>query len=286
MRGPNNVLFTAVQALFDEILFPKCPDMHRPRYTPVAPVNAQGEYNIPPEDNENGDDGGAPFEPAPPGRPVPYQAPPPGPLPKNQGKGWNPDPPVSPELTPPGLTPSELESDDFYVPKTPSPRTPSRDPDSLHGFFNPNPGPRDDPLYDEKLVTYRNPDGSPLNIQYNYTRHGRQLSWDWHNPTAECRFNPAAPAQEWYHWAGCPNLDNAVFEEFLQMDQGPHQTLPTPAAPRQLLNLVVNPLQCSGQQRQPVTQPDNVYGDEAPIDILRHYDAFDMSRPLLDQSPD
>ena len=75
MREPNNVLFTAVQALFNETLFPKCLDMHRPRYTPVAPVNAQGEYNIPPEDNENGDDGGAPFRPAPPGRHVPYQAP-------------------------------------------------------------------------------------------------------------------------------------------------------------------------------------------------------------------
>ena len=65
MRGLNNVLFTAVQALFDETLFPKCPDMHCPGYTPVAPVNAQGEYNIPPEDNENGDNGGAPFGPAP-----------------------------------------------------------------------------------------------------------------------------------------------------------------------------------------------------------------------------
>ena len=82
MRGSNNVPFTAVQALFNETLFLKCPDMCRPRYTPVAPVNAQGEYNIPLEDNENGDYGGAPFAPAPPGR-LPPQAPPPGPSPKN-----------------------------------------------------------------------------------------------------------------------------------------------------------------------------------------------------------
>ena len=75
MRGLNNVLFMAVQALFDESLFPKCPDMCCPGYTPVAPVNAQGEYNIPLEDNENGDDGGVPFVPAPPGRSVPDQAP-------------------------------------------------------------------------------------------------------------------------------------------------------------------------------------------------------------------
>ena len=53
-RGPNNVLFIAVQALFDETLFLKCLDMRCPGYTPVAPVNAQGEYNIPLEDNENG----------------------------------------------------------------------------------------------------------------------------------------------------------------------------------------------------------------------------------------
>ena len=124
------------------------------------------------------------FAPAPPGRSVPRQAPLPRLPPKNQGKGWNPNPPVPPKPTPPGLTPSELESDDFYVPKTPSPRSPSKDLDSSHGFFNPNPGPHDE-LYDEKLVTYGNPDGSPSNIWYNYTRHGRQLSWDWHNPTTE-----------------------------------------------------------------------------------------------------
>ena len=45
-------------------------------------------FRSPLEDNENGDDGGAPFGPAPPGRPVPYQAPLPGPPPRNQGKGW------------------------------------------------------------------------------------------------------------------------------------------------------------------------------------------------------
>ena len=144
MRGPNNVLFMAIQALFNETLFLKCLDMHHPRYTPVAPpVDAQGEYNIPLEDNENGDYGDVPFTPAPPGRFVPGQAPLPRQPPKNQGKGQNPNSPVSQELAPPGPTPSELESDDFYVPKTPSPRSPSRDLDSSHGFFNPNPGPCD-----------------------------------------------------------------------------------------------------------------------------------------------
>ena len=155
MRGPNNVLFTAIQALFDETLFLKCLDMCCPGYTPVAPVNAQGEYNIPLEDNENGDDGGAPFRPAPPGRHVPYQAPQPRLPPKNQGKGQNPNPPAPSEPTPPGLTPSESLSDDFYAPKTPSQRSLSRDdPDSSHGFFDPNSSCFN--LYDKRMIFYEN----------------------------------------------------------------------------------------------------------------------------------
>ena len=288
MRGLNNVLFTAVQALFNETLFLKCPDMRCPRYTPVAPVNAQGEYNIPPEDNENGDDGGALFGPAPPGRHVPYQAPPPWPSPKNQGKGQNPNPPVPPKLTPPGSTPSESESDDFYAHKTPSPRSPSKDDlDFSHRFFNPNPNSCGSDLYDQKQICYENrADPSTLSrIRYNYMRHGRQLSWDWHNPTTEQQYNPAAPVAEWYCSGGHADLDNTVFEEFLQQ-QGSHQTSPTPAMPRQPPNLMVNPPRRSGQQWQPITQPDNVYEDEAPIDILWNYDAFDVSRPSSDQSPD
>ena len=210
------MLFMAVQALFNETLFQKCPDMCRPRYTPVAPpVDAQDEYNIPPEDNGNGDHGGVPFGPAQPGRFVPYQAPLPGPPPKNQGKGPNPDPLVSKKPTPPGPTPSELESDDFYVPKTPPPRAPFGDPDSSHRFFNPNPDPCDPPLYDSKEVMYGNLDGSPSLIQYNYRRHGRHLSWDWHKPTAEQWYNPDTPIQGWYHRAGHPDLDDTVFKEFL-----------------------------------------------------------------------
>ena len=191
----------------------------------------------------------------------------PRPPPKNQGKGQNPYPPVLPEPTPPGSTPSELESDDIYIPKTPSLRSPSMDaPDSSHGFFNPNP---DSPLYDQKQIFYENWDdpSSPSKIRYNYTRHGRQLSWDWHNPITEWRYNPAAPVAEWHRGGGHADLDNTVFEEFFRR-QGSRQTSPTPAAPRQLPNLVMNPPRCSGCQRQPITQPDNVYGDEAPIDIL------------------
>ena len=92
------------------------------------------------------------------------------------------------------------------------------------------------------------PDGSPSNIWYNYTRHGRQLSG-------------------WWRPEGRPDLDNSVFEEFLRQGQQSRQTLPTPARPRQPPQRV-NPPRHSGWQRQPAIRPDNVYGDEAPIDCI------------------
>ena len=101
----------------------------------------------------------------------------------------------------------------------------------------------------------------------------------------ERRYDPAAPIAEWYCGGGCADLNDTVFKEFLQQ-QGSHQTSPTPAAPTQPQNLVVNPPRHSGQRRQPITRPDNVYGDEAPVDISQNYDAFDVSRPSSDQSPD
>jgi hypothetical protein len=59
MRSPNNNIFTAIQALFDKTLFPKCPNMHCVGYTPVGLLSddLQGEHNRP-LDDENGDYGG------------------------------------------------------------------------------------------------------------------------------------------------------------------------------------------------------------------------------------
>jgi hypothetical protein len=63
MRSLNNVLFTAVQALFDETLYPKCPDMRHLGYTPAPdqPDGKQGEYNIPLDENEFGGNRGEPL---------------------------------------------------------------------------------------------------------------------------------------------------------------------------------------------------------------------------------
>ena len=59
MRSPNNVTFIAAQVLFDETLFPKCPDMHCPGYLPVGdPEPQQGEHNTPEGDENDGEGGG------------------------------------------------------------------------------------------------------------------------------------------------------------------------------------------------------------------------------------
>jgi hypothetical protein len=76
MRSLNNNVFTAIQALFDETLFPKCPNMCHPGYTPVGlpPDDLQGEHNRP-LDGENGEHGGGlpPIPVRPAGGQVPWQ---------------------------------------------------------------------------------------------------------------------------------------------------------------------------------------------------------------------
>ena len=117
MRSPNNVIFTAIQALFDETLFPKCPNMHRLGFTPVGlpPTDYQGEHNIPPDD-ENEDHGGGfpqalyqprPLPPQPPAQyypPLPPSSPSSGMLlPKGKGRA----------LTPPDQSLLPLDEDSF-----------------------------------------------------------------------------------------------------------------------------------------------------------------------------
>jgi hypothetical protein len=60
MRSPNNIVFTAIQALFDKTLFLKCPNMRHLGYTPVGlpPDDLQGEHNRPPDDENGGYGGG------------------------------------------------------------------------------------------------------------------------------------------------------------------------------------------------------------------------------------
>ena len=104
MRSPNNIVFTAIQALFDETLFPKCPNMCRLGFTPVGlpPADQQGEHNIPLDDENEENWGGLP--------PIPYA---PAPVYSPQGPpAWLPQgPPANQPPQPP-------------LPRTPSPRGP------------------------------------------------------------------------------------------------------------------------------------------------------------------
>ena len=52
---------------------------------------------------------------------------------------------------------------------------------------------------------------TPLGIRYDYTRHGRQLSWDWHNPVT----GAPDPRLEWSHHAGRNQVLDSTFKEFL-----------------------------------------------------------------------
>ena len=100
MRSSNNIVFTAIQALFDEMLFPKCPNMHRLGFTPVGitPNDLQGEHNIPPDD-ENEDYGGGAIPPA------------------NHDRALY-VPPSSPPHSP-GMTPPSSPSGSICMPQTP-----------------------------------------------------------------------------------------------------------------------------------------------------------------------
>ena len=170
MRSPNNIVFTAIQALFDEMLFSKCPNMCRPGYTPVGltPDDHQGEHNIPPDDENEDHRGNFPQIPyqqraIPPQPPAQYYPPVPPSLPY----GWTPSPKGKGRaLSPSGLSPkSEDEdpfgfapvprNDDMYVPESMTPPVPIR---------RPTP-----PVFGENPVTPRH---DQCNIQH-------PLGWRW-----------------------------------------------------------------------------------------------------------
>lgn len=104
MRKPNNVIFQAVMALFDEFMFPNCPDNKSPGHTRIG-HEYPSEDNIPPE-NGGWFDGGAyppniPYAPAgniPPQGPQGPLIPPVLPVPQQplQGLQGAHQPPIQP----------------------------------------------------------------------------------------------------------------------------------------------------------------------------------------------
>ena len=91
MRKPNNIIFQAVTALFDEFMFPNCPENKSPGHTHIG-REYPSEDKIPPEDG-GWFDGGA-YLPTMPN--IPASNVPPQPPTMPQAPQGAPQPPVQP----------------------------------------------------------------------------------------------------------------------------------------------------------------------------------------------
>ena len=143
MRKPNNVIFHGVTAMFDEHMFPSCPDNISPGSTHIGDNYPGTEFNIPPEDR-GWFDGGAlpPFGPYLSAGGIPLQQGPPIPGPQQPPAG-PPNPPVLPQqppagpLSPPVVPPRPPQGKGKAVPASapqpstqpPAPSSRPRDPD-------------------------------------------------------------------------------------------------------------------------------------------------------------
>ena len=250
MRSLNNMLFTAVQALFDETLYPKCPDMHRPGYTPDPdrPVSDQGEYNIPPDDDESDRNGGGPPFPIGPGGGHGNQYMPPQP----------PMPPHQPQQGYPPLPPSP--SNHSY----PSPQVRSNAP-SLSLNMSPQPSwlaTPPSPPYDKNFFT-----------SYQDYQDWLQARANARPPTPETEEVRQRKIKEtlkhWGYgtnWRGVQPPTQFTDDGHLIPPLIPNPTLPNDPAVQPQEDPSGSQLRRSGRTRQPVIHPDNIYGNQNPID--------------------
>jgi hypothetical protein len=282
MRSPNNNIFTAIQALFDKTLFLKCPNMHRPGYTPVGlpPDDLQGKHNKPPN-SENGEHGGGlpPIPVGPAGGQVPWQH-------------------MQPQQPP--LQPPQQQQQFAYPPLPPS--QPSSCSSSRLSYMNPSP-----------QITSRDP--TPLRYQTDPPEN-RDLS-PWRDtyvlPPPRRLWQPWddwTPYQQWFYNHATDEDNNlrltdpdTFWPDMLIGDQNmtperhrlrreqmgippipPHRRAAAKQAPYKLafnergveLPYVPNPPsqpqkepsgsqpRCSSCERRPVVYPDNVYGSWNP----------------------
>jgi hypothetical protein len=231
MRSLNNVLFTAVQALFNETLYPKCPDMRRPGYTPAPdqPDSEQGEYNIPPDDDEFGGNEGGPLPPyGPAGGPRPQL--PPWQPPQS---GYPPLPPSPPNHPTPPLSSSLPSPVHSRAPSLSPWHSPAPSSDYDHNWFNSKDEQREflreqaiwrqgvEKKKVEEAVKYHNAGG---NEPLEYNIEGNIIPYLWNR----LQTNPVAVPQEG----------------------------PSGLQPRR-----------SGCARQPVICPDNIYGNQDLLDF-------------------
>ena len=300
MRSPNNIVFTAIQALFDETLFPKCPNMHQLEFTPVGlpPTDQQGEHNIP-LDDENEDHGGdlpqvplqaRPVPPQPPAQyypPLPPSSPSSGmPLPEEKGRAL-PSPNQSPPLDddPFGFAPL-LDDEDMYMsrPMTPLVSQKLTHP-RLEDLFPPLPShsisPTEEDLQEEVRV-YR--DQPPERLSVGDPRHPRYNS-PWTQQQLRCYIaeNPIRTLDTF------PGHMRNRSDELEQLKNDPRPVTPPSPTPRRHLPPSSGfgaPPRCSTRIRQPTFRPDNVYRNRPPVDILADRDDDPFQGPSQrNQSP-
>jgi hypothetical protein len=235
MRSPNNVVFTAIQALFDETLFPKCPTMRSLDYTPVGlpPDDLQGKHNGPPDD-ESGEYGGGlpPIPVGPAGSQVP----------------WQPMQPQQPPMFPPAYPPlpPSLSSRSSGLPSPVRSGAPS---------LSPRHSPAQSSDYDHDFFFSKED-------QQEYFR--KQDIW-----RQSMEKKKTEEAFQYYSASGNESLDYDVEGNIrpylwyrLQEQQGMQNIPQVPPQPQK------EPLgsqpRCSGRERRPVVCPDNVYGSQNP----------------------
>jgi hypothetical protein len=269
MRSPNNIVFTAIQALFDETLFPKRPNMCHPDYTPVGlpPDDLQGEHNGL-LDNENEDYGGGGLPPLPPipyhpmalqGPPAARQQPPP-PSPVTSGRG-------SP------LQSSYRNDDDILSYKTRSPSPPVLGPTPSIGKSRPITPQRpirnhQHPLGWRRVTTRQDDLDNPDNFRWVPEHH-----------------MPKSFLDERKQALGQYPIDYEKLPAFWSPSPSPPiPPRPLPVVPSPAPANMNPPVRRSGRIRQPVFRPDNVYGNQPPVDILQDNDEDPFVLPR-DQSP-
>jgi hypothetical protein len=276
MRSPNNNVFTTIQALFDETLFPKCPTMRWLGYTPVGlpPDDLQGEHNRPPDD-ENGEYGGV-LPPIPMG-PAGGQAP------------WQPMQPQQPPMFPPAyppLPPSQPFScsSSHLSYKDPSPQMFSRDPTPPRYQTDPPEERAPSPWRDTHVLP------PPMRLRQPWDDWTPYARWFYNHATQEDNdLKLRDPDIFWLdELIGDQNLSpeqhRLCREQMgippipshcrLAAEQAPWRPtrdergeelpyIPDPQ-PQPQEGLSGSQSKCSSRERRPVVHPDNVYGSRNP----------------------
>ena len=261
MRKPNNIIFHAVTALFDEYMFPHCPDNISPGHTQIG-REYPSEFNIPPEDG-GWFDGGA----YPPNMPnIPAGNVPPVVL---QGPVVPPQPPVVPQA-PQG-----------------APQPPIQPPDNRQ------------PLWPDELFWRLNRGEHPDDINRMFRRHNPGEVPTWVLPQgpdpnflgSRRPFQPPSTQQAPWHplvpwssnWGQNPDNDQSTSQSNLPVRPsggiGPSQiggnqpvqqpqAMP-PVQPESGPSGSQAPRRSGRTRRQPAPRPGDVYGDSNPTQCQR-----------------